>query len=84
MNQRRRHPEPLDVLQGCGGQLTCHEHLNYLERHVLGVPHYLRSGVDPCPDQTGHGVGKPTKMRIQEATDIWAFLVHVLDMDGIE
>jgi len=34
--------------------------------------------------KAGHGAGKPTKMRIQEATDIWAFLVHVLDMDGIE
>jgi len=28
----------------------------------------------------GHGAGKPTSMRIQEAADLWAFLVKNLDM----
>ncbi len=31
--------------------------------------------------KAGHGGGKPTKMRIEEVADMWAFLVHVLDMD---
>jgi len=30
--------------------------------------------------KAGHGGGKP-KMRIEEVADMWAFLVHVLDMD---
>ncbi len=30
--------------------------------------------------KAGHGAGKPTKMRIDEATDIWAFLVETLDI----
>ena len=28
----------------------------------------------------GHGAGKPTSMRIEEAADRWAFLVETLDM----
>jgi prolyl oligopeptidase len=31
--------------------------------------------------KAGHGGGKPTKMRIEEAADVFAFLVHNLDMD---
>ncbi|MCH8966766.1 MAG: S9 family peptidase [Planctomycetes bacterium] len=30
--------------------------------------------------QAGHGAGKPTRMRIEEAADKWAFLVRTLDM----
>jgi prolyl oligopeptidase len=30
--------------------------------------------------RAGHGAGKPTKMRIEESADIWAFLVKNLDM----
>lgn len=32
--------------------------------------------------KAGHGGGKPTAKRIEEASDIWAFLVRVLGMDG--
>ncbi|MFQ6091723.1 MAG: prolyl oligopeptidase family protein [bacterium] len=30
--------------------------------------------------KAGHGRGKPTKMRIEETADVWAFLVYTLDM----
>ncbi|RJP31014.1 MAG: S9 family peptidase, partial [Phycisphaerales bacterium] len=30
--------------------------------------------------RAGHGAGKPTTMRIEEAADRWAFLTRVLDM----
>lgn len=30
--------------------------------------------------KAGHGAGKPTKMRIEEAADLWAFLVKSLEM----
>ena len=30
--------------------------------------------------RAGHGFGKPTAIVIQEAADIWAFLVEVLGM----
>lgn len=30
--------------------------------------------------KAGHGSGKPTSKIIEEAADVWAFLVHVLDM----
>jgi prolyl oligopeptidase len=30
--------------------------------------------------RAGHGLGKPTSKRIEEAADLWAFLVQVLDM----
>jgi len=30
----------------------------------------------------GHGLGKPTSKLIEEAGDLWAFLVRVLDMDA--
>ncbi|MBP7960947.1 MAG: hypothetical protein KBG20_01455 [Caldilineaceae bacterium] len=30
--------------------------------------------------KAGHGAGKPTAILIQEAADIWAFLVHALEM----
>jgi len=29
----------------------------------------------------GHGVGKPTTVQIDEAADIWAFLVQVLEIE---
>jgi prolyl oligopeptidase len=31
--------------------------------------------------KAGHGMGKPTRIIIEEAADIWAFLVQVLGMD---
>ncbi len=31
--------------------------------------------------QAGHGLGKPTSKLIEEAADLWAFLVHALGMD---
>ena len=31
--------------------------------------------------KAGHGAGKPTSMKIEEATDMWAFLVKTLEMD---
>ena len=31
--------------------------------------------------KSGHGSGKPVKMRIAEAADRWAFLVRALGMD---
>jgi prolyl oligopeptidase len=31
--------------------------------------------------KAGHGLGKPTSKLIEEAADLWAFLVHVLEMD---
>ena len=30
--------------------------------------------------KTGHGVGKPTKLLIEERADMWAFLVEALGM----
>ncbi|MEE8155085.1 MAG: prolyl oligopeptidase family serine peptidase [Phycisphaerales bacterium] len=32
--------------------------------------------------RAGHGGGKPTTKRIEEAADLWAFLVKSLDMEG--
>jgi prolyl oligopeptidase len=29
---------------------------------------------------TGHGAGKPTKLLIEERSDMWAFLIHALNM----
>jgi prolyl oligopeptidase len=31
--------------------------------------------------KAGHGMGKPTALLIEEAADIWAFLVKALGMD---
>lgn len=31
--------------------------------------------------QAGHGAGKPTSKQIEEATDIWSFVMYNLDMD---
>lgn len=31
--------------------------------------------------KAGHGLGKPTSKLIAEAADLWAFLIHVLDID---
>ena len=31
--------------------------------------------------KAGHGAGKPTSKRIEEAADIWAFLVKSLNME---
>lgn len=43
-----------------------------------------QSGADPIliriETRGGHGAGKPTQMRIDEATDKWAFLVKELDV----
>jgi prolyl oligopeptidase len=32
--------------------------------------------------KAGHGAGKPTSMRLDEAADVWAFLVNSLGRDG--
>lgn len=34
--------------------------------------------------KAGHGLGKPTSVVIQELSDLYAFLVHTLGMDGSE
>ncbi len=43
------------------------------------------AGPDPVlvriQTRAGHGAGKPTEMRIAEAADRWAFLVHELDVE---
>ncbi|MGP1345875.1 MAG: prolyl oligopeptidase family serine peptidase [Phycisphaerales bacterium] len=44
-----------------------------------------QSGEDPVliriETRAGHGAGKPTSKRIEEAADLWAFLVKTLDFD---
>jgi len=45
---------------------------------------YAHAGEDPVliriETRAGHGAGKPTSKRIEEAADLWAFLVENLDM----
>ena len=45
------------------------------EAHSGSAPVLIR-----IQTKAGHGGGKPTTMRIEEAADEWAFLVHTLDM----
>jgi prolyl oligopeptidase len=44
-----------------------------------------QGGPDPVliriETKAGHGAGKPTTKRIEEAADQWAFLVRALEMD---
>ncbi len=46
---------------------------------------YAQAGDSPVliriETKAGHGAGKPTAKRIEEAADLWAFLVKSLDMD---
>jgi prolyl oligopeptidase len=32
--------------------------------------------------KAGHGLGKPTSKLVEEAADLWAFLVQALDMEA--
>ncbi|MEM7736528.1 MAG: prolyl oligopeptidase family serine peptidase [Deinococcota bacterium] len=45
------------------------------EHHVGDAPVLIR-----IQTNAGHGAGKPTKFIIEEQADIWAFLLHVLDV----
>jgi prolyl oligopeptidase len=45
------------------------------EHHEGDTPVLIRIQTD-----AGHGAGKPTKFIIEEQADIWAFLLHVLDV----
>jgi len=45
------------------------------EAHSGAAPVLIR-----IQTKAGHGAGTPTSMRIQEAADMWAFLVKTLDM----
>jgi len=44
-----------------------------------------QAGPAPClirvQTRAGHGLGKPTALLIEELADIWAFLIHALDLE---
>jgi prolyl oligopeptidase len=45
----------------------------------------MHGGEDPVliriDVKAGHGAGKPTAKRIDEATDMWSFIMHNLGME---